>query len=315
MQAKTTATTTTTMMMMMMKRPIKWSDFSLSADTLVKISKKIHIQIDDDKKCQNKYCTSNEQSQQQQQQEYQDETTWLKKFLMKMKNIGCQSSSSLSTIEDEQQQQFFLCKTLYRWLHDDQPLCGDGVDDNDDAIIKSTLNHHGTLYKFEYHIIYNVNYQAPVLYFHICDQDGRSVSLEWLWNRLPSFHSNLSNDHHHHHDHHHFGDNKQQKKLKNNINNDEIYQLFGNIITQINHPLFGHVVFMIHPCQTTSLMGQVLSCKHCIYGDKSQSIDHNPQKQSSSSNGGDQQCTYLITWLSSLASYIGLPMSLNYGKI
>ena len=35
-----------------------------------------------------------------------------------------------------------------------------------------------------------------------------------------------------------FGDNKQQKKLKNNINNDEIYQLFGNIITQIVSDIF-----------------------------------------------------------------------------
>ena len=110
MQAKTTATTTTTMMMMMMmKRPIKWSDFSLSADTLVKISKKIQIQIDDDKKCQNEYCTSNEQSQQQQQrQEYQDETTWLKKFLMKMKNIGCQSLS-VSFVEILLLDIFFYC--------------------------------------------------------------------------------------------------------------------------------------------------------------------------------------------------------------
>nr|XP_027198318.1 ubiquitin-like-conjugating enzyme ATG10 isoform X1 [Dermatophagoides pteronyssinus] len=222
-------------------------------------------------------------------------------MMMKMNSNtidDCQlSSTSLIKENDEEQQQFFLCKTLYRWLGDDQPLCGDDHD-NDTITIKSTSNNR-TLYKFEYHIIFNVNYQAPVLYFYICDQDGRSVSLEWLWNRLPNFHS--------------------KNQQKNNINIDEIYQSFGRIITQTNHPIFGHIVFMIHPCQTTTLMGQVLSCKHCCLNQHdSQSIfdDDNCQQQSSSSptTNEDQHCTYLITWLSSLASYIGLPMSLNYEK-
>ncbi|OTF78843.1 hypothetical protein BLA29_014993 [Euroglyphus maynei] len=65
-------------------------------------------------------------------------------------------------------------------------------------------------------------------------------------------------------------------------------------------------------------MGQVLACKHCLEQQQhdSQSIDINSQQStsSSSSSNRDQHCTYLITWLSSLASYIGLPMSLNYAK-
>ena len=80
-----TRTTTT-----IMKRPIKWSEFSLSADTLVRISKKIHF--NDDEQCQNQYCSN---KQQQQQQKCQDETTWLKKFIISNKMMMKMNSNTI----------------------------------------------------------------------------------------------------------------------------------------------------------------------------------------------------------------------------
>lgn len=73
---------------------------------------------------------------------------------------------------------FYLSKILYRWIDDDQ--CDNLARSERSEIINELeeivdepsplLTMKKTLYKFEYNIIYSVNYQVPILYFHICNQ-------------------------------------------------------------------------------------------------------------------------------------------------
>jgi len=105
---------------------------------------------------------------------------------------------------------------------------------------------------FEYHIIYNVSYSVPVLYFQATKTDGQSLLLEEVWERVPRSHR-------------------------------DALEGKWSFITQTDHPILGHPVFHIHPCNTATMMRNLLTGELDVKGHQ-----------------------YLLMWLSALGPLVGL---------
>lgn len=85
---------------------------------------------------------------------------------------------------------------------------------------------------FVYHIVYSQSYSVPILYFNAYHADGKLLTLEEIWNKIP---------------------NCYQDSVKINK---------WNMITQQEHPELGIPYFTIHPCYTADFMS---SCKSSNY--------------------------------------------------
>ncbi|XP_077144680.1 ubiquitin-like-conjugating enzyme ATG10 isoform X2 [Ranitomeya variabilis] len=80
---------------------------------------------------------------------------------------------------------------------------------------------------YEYHVLYSISYQAPVLYFRASFLDGAPLTLDAIWDRV--------------HD-------SYKPRL-----------LHGpwETITQQEHPILGQPFFVLHPCRTNEFMSSV----------------------------------------------------------
>ncbi|XP_040277439.1 ubiquitin-like-conjugating enzyme ATG10 [Bufo bufo] len=80
---------------------------------------------------------------------------------------------------------------------------------------------------YEYHVLYSISYQAPVLYFRASFLDGRPLTLDAIWERV--------------HD-------SYKPRL-----------LHGpwETITQQEHPILGQPFFVLHPCRTNDFMSSL----------------------------------------------------------
>ncbi|XP_056395085.1 ubiquitin-like-conjugating enzyme ATG10 [Hyla sarda] len=80
---------------------------------------------------------------------------------------------------------------------------------------------------YEYHILYSISYQAPVLYFRASFLDGTPLTLDAIWNGV--------------HD-------SYKPRL-----------LHGpwETITQQEHPILGQPFFALHPCRTNEFMSSI----------------------------------------------------------
>ncbi|XP_075710976.1 ubiquitin-like-conjugating enzyme ATG10 isoform X2 [Rhinoderma darwinii] len=80
---------------------------------------------------------------------------------------------------------------------------------------------------YEYHVLYSISYQAPVLYFRASFLDGTPLPLDAIWERA--------------HD-------SYKPRL-----------LHGpwETITQQEHPILGQPFFVLHPCRTNEFMSSV----------------------------------------------------------
>ncbi|XP_049785731.1 ubiquitin-like-conjugating enzyme ATG10 [Schistocerca cancellata] len=78
--------------------------------------------------------------------------------------------------------------------------------------------------EWEYHVLYNISYSVPVLYFNACFSDGSLFSLEQLWQLLSyNFKGTL----------------EPQK---------------WSVLTQQEHPVLGRPFFQLHPCRTAKFL-------------------------------------------------------------
>ncbi|XP_038069017.1 ubiquitin-like-conjugating enzyme ATG10 [Patiria miniata] len=82
--------------------------------------------------------------------------------------------------------------------------------------------------RFDYHIVYNLSYSVPTLYFSACHQDGKILSLDEVWQSVPSHY---------------------QRRLQSER---------WTFITQQEHPILGRPFYCLHPCHTADLMTAVL---------------------------------------------------------
>lgn len=78
--------------------------------------------------------------------------------------------------------------------------------------------------KWEYHIVYSISYQVPVMYFNVWKSNGALLSLEELW---CSVHPNF----------------------KKSVYDNKWYTL-----TQQEHPYLHRPFFYFHPCQSSAFM-------------------------------------------------------------
>ncbi|XP_054737210.1 ubiquitin-like-conjugating enzyme ATG10 [Anastrepha obliqua] len=85
------------------------------------------------------------------------------------------------------------------------------------------------LLKVEYHILYSISYQVPVLYFRIFRSDGSLVNLEDAWHIFSGYGGNASQP----------------------TNADML-----SIMTQLDHPVLRKPYISIHPCRTAELLAQ-----------------------------------------------------------
>ncbi|XP_069483674.1 ubiquitin-like-conjugating enzyme ATG10 isoform X3 [Ambystoma mexicanum] len=83
--------------------------------------------------------------------------------------------------------------------------------------------------RFEYHVLYSISYQAPVLYFRASFLDGRPLSLEEIWKGVHEFYR------------------------------PRLLQGPWDTISQQEHPLLGQPFFVLHPCRTNEFMAPILA--------------------------------------------------------
>ncbi|OCU02346.1 ubiquitin-like-conjugating enzyme ATG10 [Xenopus laevis] len=80
---------------------------------------------------------------------------------------------------------------------------------------------------YEYHVLYSISYQAPVLYFRASFLDGKPLTLDEIWERVHDcFRSSL-------------------------------LQGPWETITQQEHPILGQPFFVLHPCRTNEFMSSL----------------------------------------------------------
>ncbi|KAH8296909.1 hypothetical protein KR044_000624 [Drosophila immigrans] len=75
----------------------------------------------------------------------------------------------------------------------------------------------------EYHIVYSISYQVPMLYFQAHRSDGSLLDLEATW-----------------------------KTFMPETSRDELYQM----LTQMEHPVLFRPFMAFHPCRTTAILAQ-----------------------------------------------------------
>ncbi|XP_050439373.1 ubiquitin-like-conjugating enzyme ATG10 isoform X2 [Adelges cooleyi] len=92
---------------------------------------------------------------------------------------------------------------------------------SDDSELESTDDSH---IMCEYHILYNLSYTCPDLYFNMWRMNGKLLSLKHIWSLVHS-------------------------SLKEPLIADK-----WNALTQKEHPLKNVPFFTLHPCQTTHIM-------------------------------------------------------------
>lgn len=83
--------------------------------------------------------------------------------------------------------------------------------------------------RFEYHVLYSISYQVPVLYFRACFLDGRPLTLDEIWMGVHECYR------------------------------PRLLQGPWDTITQQEHPLLGQPFFVLHPCRTNEFMTPILS--------------------------------------------------------
>ncbi|XP_010876467.2 ubiquitin-like-conjugating enzyme ATG10 isoform X2 [Esox lucius] len=101
-------------------------------------------------------------------------------------------------------------------------------DDDDGAVCCMQDSRSSGVIQYEYHILYSYSYQTPVLYFRASTLEGRSLSLEEVWDGVhPNYRQRLQHGP-------------------------------WDTITQQEHPLLGQSFFVLHPCRTEEFMRPVL---------------------------------------------------------
>jgi hypothetical protein len=106
-------------------------------------------------------------------------------------------------------------------------------------------------HRFDYHLIYSDSYAVPVLYFNASRLDGSLLSLNEVWQLFPY-------------------------RTETNM-----YET----ITQQEHPILHRPFYLLHPCHTERLLGQV--------------HDQSAKQR-------------FLLWLSIYGQAVGLPLSLDY---
>ena len=172
----------------------------------------------------------------------------------------------------------FLAKNCTRVLASDQALTEDdgaqcleeaaSIEESDPAVLQCTdsstsisqpLSNELVMSKggqstptvhLEYHIVYSISYEVPVLYLNASYSNGRQLPLEDTWRLISERFTTTETDK-------------------------------WGLLTQQEHPLLSRPFYYIHPCYTARVMGQATSLRR---EGESHSADVSCDKHTSSGN-------------------------------
>ncbi|KAL9951819.1 hypothetical protein ACROYT_G044554 [Oculina patagonica] len=115
------------------------------------------------------------------------------------------------------------------------------VEEDDDCAMPGDLESSvkKEFLKYEYHVVYSISYNVPVLYFTASQQDGKLVSLEEVWENVPDVY---------------------RERLE--------YEKW-TFLTQQEHPYLGVPFYQLHPCHTADMMKRVSSVTEELETDRS----------------------------------------------
>ena len=100
--------------------------------------------------------------------------------------------------------------------------CGGALEPTDIATVNSPPMNVITV---EYHIVYSVSYEVPILYFIATHTNGSQLQLEDIWKIVSKDLTSTSTDR-------------------------------WSLVSQQDHPLLGRPYYHVHPCHTAKVMGQ-----------------------------------------------------------
>lgn len=133
------------------------------------------------------------------------------------------------------------------------------------------------LVQFEYHIVYSMSYEVPVLYFKATRANGSCLDVETIWQNIPrvllppkytqgqvaattagAVTATAT-----------AAQAVAQEQVTTAAAGTSIegqhemtgHSLFGDVITQVDHPFLAVPFFMLHPCATRHLLSQVHTSK------------------------------------------------------
>ncbi|XP_013098082.2 ubiquitin-like-conjugating enzyme ATG10 [Stomoxys calcitrans] len=92
---------------------------------------------------------------------------------------------------------------------------------------KISVSTTNDLLQIEYHIVYSVSYQVPIMYFQAHYSDGKMIKLDDAW---QIFHSNRNSQY------------SREDML--------------GILTQMEHPILFKPYMCLHPCRTAEILAQ-----------------------------------------------------------
>ncbi|XP_055587032.1 ubiquitin-like-conjugating enzyme ATG10 [Uranotaenia lowii] len=102
----------------------------------------------------------------------------------------------------------------------------DELSQNDPSELK-VAHDQSELVQFEYHVVYSVSYQVPMMYFNVYKSNGTQLRLEEAW---TAFRELVSTEEH--------------EQLKQTL-------------TQMEHPVLFRPFLALHPCRTAQVLGNV----------------------------------------------------------
>ena len=138
----------------------------------------------------------------------------------------------------------------------------------------------------EYHAIYSLSYEVPILYFTATYDNGRQLPLQEIWHHLVSHvHSSGETDR-------------------------------RGLVTQQEHPLLGRPFYHIHPCHTAEVMANAVGLKNgvTVLRQKPQDSHSLTTDDEETSLNSKNSRSYLLTWLSTFGPLVGLNIPLAYEK-
>ncbi|XP_053331208.1 ubiquitin-like-conjugating enzyme ATG10 isoform X2 [Spea bombifrons] len=135
---------------------------------------------------------------------------YIRKICNQMKPVSSEAIQPVETEDDED-------KALANKTEE-----GEAIDSSAVQVVQDS-----EVIRYEYHVLYSISYQAPVLYFRASFLDGRPLTLEEVWQSV------------------------------HNCYRPRLLHGPWETITQQEHPILGQPFFVLHPCRTNEFMSSI----------------------------------------------------------
>ena len=138
-------------------------------------------------------------------------------------------------VENDPEQRYLAKRQIVATAGEEKTKCEtvdveENLDENafESCVYSRNTDQLKKILTFEYHVVFSLSYNVPVLYFSAWTQDGQLLSLDDIWKQVPEIHQEF-------------------------LSYDK-----WSFITQQEHPLLHRPFFLVHPCHTADMMKQLL---------------------------------------------------------